>query len=69
MSVNHSGAAVTYFVTRKERRSLVKTETYDVDYSVFEKRQRNLRHSDLEYDDLQPDEDGLTFSDYHSLEW
>ncbi len=27
------------------------------------------RHPDLEYDDMQPDEDGLTFSKYHNLEW
>ncbi len=27
------------------------------------------RHSDLEYDDMQPNEDGLTFSEYHNLEW
>ena len=27
------------------------------------------RHPDLEYDDQEPDEDGLTFSEYHVLEW
>lgn len=27
------------------------------------------RDPDLEYDDMQPDEDGLTFSEYHVLEW
>jgi hypothetical protein len=69
MSVNHSSAAVTCFVTRKKRQSRVKTEMYDVDHSIFENCQRNLRHPDLEYDDMQPDEDGLTFSEYHNLEW
>jgi hypothetical protein len=29
----------------------------------------NSRYPDLEYDDQQPDEDGLTFSEYHNLEW
>jgi hypothetical protein len=27
------------------------------------------RHPDLEYDDMQPDEDGLTFSEYHNRKW
>jgi hypothetical protein len=27
------------------------------------------RHPDLEYDDIQPNKDGLTFSEYHNLEW
>lgn len=69
MSVNHSSAAVTYFVTRKAIQSRVKTETHDGEISVFEKCRKNSRQSDLEYDDMQPDEDGLTFSEYHVLEW
>lgn len=39
----------------------------------FEKPDCNFcefsRRCDLEYDDMQPDEDGLTFSEYHNLEW
>jgi hypothetical protein len=33
------------------------------------KPSENSRHPDLEYDDMQPDEDGLTLSEYHSHEW
>jgi hypothetical protein len=33
------------------------------------KQSESSRHPDLEYDDMQPDEDGLTFSEYHNLEW
>jgi hypothetical protein len=33
------------------------------------KQSESSRYSDLEYDDMQPDEDGLTFSEYHNLEW
>jgi hypothetical protein len=38
-------------------------EEPDCDFCEFS------RHPDLEYDDMQPDEDGLTFSEYHNLEW
>jgi hypothetical protein len=69
MSVNHSGAAVTYLVTRKEKVSRVKAETYDDDFHVLEKRRKSSRHPDLEYNDMQPNEDGLIFSEYHVLEW
>ena len=33
------------------------------------KPSESLRHPNLEYDDQEPDEDGLTFSSYHVLEW
>ena len=38
-------------------------EEPEFDYDRFD------RHPNLEYDDQEPDEDGLTFSSYHVLEW
>jgi hypothetical protein len=38
-------------------------EEPDCDFCEFS------RYPDLEYDDTQPDEDGLIFSEYHSLKW
>lgn len=42
------------------------SEDSSEDYFDFEE---SSRHPDLEYDDQQPDEEGLTFSEYHVLEW
>ena len=38
-------------------------EKLEFDYDRFD------RHPNLEYDDQEPDEDGLGFSSYHVLEW
>ena len=44
---------------------------YDQNQKFYKPRKpsENSRHPDLEYDDQEPNEDGLGFSSYHVLEW